>query len=122
MILIGDENIPYETIQKVNGIDGIGNTQANAIVLFDFNINTLKHTQTNDIKSAVKITTIQELIYASSLGAFYILPTQEILLQSQKIANNYMFDSRILATIIDASEIEKIALDEIDGAIYKHLV
>ena len=40
----------------------------------------------------------------------------------QKIAENYMFDSKILAIIKSNDELEEIALDEIDGVIYKELI
>ncbi len=122
MILIGDENIPYETIEKIETIKDIETTKSNSTVLFNFDIDTLKYTQANDIRCIVKVTTIQELIYASNLGASYIMPESKILKSSQKLADNYMFDSKILAIIDNENQIEQMALDEIDGIIYKHLI
>jgi hypothetical protein len=122
MIVIGDSNIEYETIEKISQIEDIKKTSPASTLLFDFNIEILKYTKTNDINSAVIAHSIKEVIYASSLGAKYIIPRVNILLQVQKIADNYMFDSKILAVIEDGEEIEKVALDEIDGVIYKGLL
>lgn len=122
MILIGDTNIDHEQIVKISSISDISSTPSNSTVLFTFDFEILKYTETQAINSAVIVSSIKEVIYASNLGACYIIPTQEILQQSQKIADNYMFDSKILAIIDDESQIEKIALDEIDGAIYKNIL
>jgi hypothetical protein len=123
MILIGDENIKYETIEKIAHRDDISKTSPSSTVLFNFSLEILKYTQANDINSAVVVNSIKEVIYAHNLGAKYIIISREdILLQSQKIADNYMFDSKILAVIENSEEIEKNALHEIDGIIYKTLL
>ena len=122
MILIGDKNIPYEDIVKINKIDDIKDTLPNSTVLFNFDIKILKYTQKNDINSAVIVDNIKDVIFASNLNARYIIPINEILVQTQKIADNYMFDSKILAVIQNDDELEKIALKEIDGIIYKSIL
>ncbi len=122
MILIGDENIEYENIVNINSIDDIKKTPSNSTVIFDFDIDILKYTNSNDINSAVKIKTIKELIYSNSLNAKYIIINESILTKSQKIADNYMFDSKILAIIKSSDDIAEVALLEIDGAIYEKLL
>jgi len=122
MILIGDKNIPYEDIVKINNLDDIKDTLPNSTVLFNFDIKILKYTQKNDINSAVIVDNIKDVIFASNLNARYIIPINEILVQTQKIADNYMFDSKILAVIQTDDELEKIALEEIDGIIYKSIL
>jgi hypothetical protein len=89
--------------------------------LFDFDIEILKFTSLNQLKSAVIVSTIQEVIYASSLNAGYIIPSKKILAQTQIIAEHYMYDSKILATIEQNCELESIALMRIDGVIYKNI-
>ena len=122
MILIGDPNIEYENIEKIASIEDIKKSAPNGTVIFDFDFDLLKYTNINDINSAVTVHSIKEAIYASKLNAKYIIPRINILVQVQKIADNYMFDSKILAVIENSEEIEKIAFDEIDGAIYKDLL
>jgi len=122
MIIIGDEHIPYETIEKISCVEDIKNTQPNATVIFDFDIEILKYTQANDIKSAVKVNNIKDLIYSAELNAYYIIPTNDILEQAQSTADNYMFDSRILAVIESSDEVEALAIKEIDGVVFKSLI
>ena len=118
MILIGDKNIPYEDITKISSIENISSTKPHSTVIFDFNIELLKYTQYNDIKSAVVVNSIKEIVYANSLDARYIIIKKEISKIAQRIADNYMFDSKILVIIKNENEIEQIAMDEIDGVIY----
>ena len=122
MILIGDQNIDCEKIVKIGSITDIASTPSHSTVAFYFDFELLKHTQKNSIYSAVIVQTIQEIVYASQLEVRYIICSDDIVQQGQKIADNYMYDSKILAIIEDESQIEKIALDEIDGAIYKYIL
>ncbi len=122
MILIGDKNIPFETITKINSVQDIRNTQPNSVVLFSFDIELLKYTQKNDIKSAVLVDNIKDIIYASNLNAYYIIPNNKILLKAQKLADNYVFDSKIIAVIKNDEELEQMALEEIDGVIFQSVL
>jgi hypothetical protein len=122
MIIIGDKNIPYGTICKIETIDDIKNTKPNSIVLFDFNLDILKYTKQNDIKSAVVVNNIKDSIFCASFDAFYIIVPKNISKKIQKIADSYMFDSKILAMIEDENSIENIAKKQIDGVIYKNLI
>jgi len=122
MILLGDEHIEFECIVKVSSIEDIKNTPPNSTVAFSFDMDILKYTNQNEINCAIKVDSIKELIYANLLNAKYIIPNKSILKDSQKIADNYMFDSKVLALINEADEIEKLALDGIDGAIYEKLL
>ncbi|VAY86474.1 hypothetical protein MNB_ARC-1_155 [hydrothermal vent metagenome] len=122
MILIGDQNIICEQIEKINNISDIKNTKPNATLLFKFDIDILKYIQKNDLNSAVLVNSIKDAIYASSLEAKYIIPSKNILKRTQELADNYMFDSKILATIDSSDDIENIALNHIDGVIYKSII
>lgn len=122
MILIGDKNIPYETISKISTIEDIKDTKSNSTLVFDFDIDILKYTSLNDLSVAVKVANITELIYSSNLDAKYIIPDNDILNKSQELADHYMFDSKILALIRSAHDIENIAISHIDGVIYEEVI
>lgn len=122
MILIGDENIKYEEIEKINAISDIQSTSSNSTVLYSFDFEILRYTQENNIASAVVTKNLQEVIYASSFDVKYIIVTKGIAKAAQNIANNYMLDSKILVIIESSDEIVENAIDEIDGVIYKKLV
>jgi uncharacterized protein YaiL (DUF2058 family) len=118
MIIIGDNNIAYDDIKRINTIEDISFTQPNSTIIFNFNFKILKYTQQNDINSAVIVNTIKDVIYVHNLDAKYIVVNKNIAKQVQKIADNYMFDSKILVAIQDENELEQMAIDEIDGVIY----
>ena len=122
MIIIGDNYIPYENISVVNSIEDIKSTKPNTTIVFDFDKDLMKYCMENDINYSVKITSLKESIYANNLCAKYILPNSELLEVVQKTAENYMFDSKILATIQSEESIESIALKSIDGVIFKRLI
>jgi len=122
MILIGDELVPYESICKITDISKINDTKANSTLLFTYDIDLIKYCQKNLLKTAVIVKDIKELIYASEFDTSYIICEKEFAIDAQKIAENYMFDSKILVAIENSDEIVWTALNEIDGAIYKSLL
>ncbi len=122
MIIIGDPHIPYGNIEKISSVDDISHTKPNITVLFDFDFDILNYCQSNDVATAVMVKTITEVVYSALLGAKYIIVPDNIVFQAQKIADNYMYDSKILAIITKETQIEKIALNEIDGCIYKNIL
>lgn len=122
MIIIGDEYIPFETIENIKTIEDIKSTKPNSTLIFNFNKDIMVYCINNSIEYGVKVNSIVEIIYANSLEAKYILPNNSILEISQKLADSYMFDSKILATISKIEEIEEIAIKEIDGVIYNSLL
>jgi len=122
MILIGDENIEYESIEKISASSDIKLTTSNSTVLYNFDFDILKYTQENKVNSAVIVKNLQEMIYASTFNVRYIIVKKNIAKEAQNIVNNYMLDSKILVIIESSDEIVENAIDEIDGVIYKKLV
>lgn len=122
MIIIGDELIPFEELNKITSIEEIKNTKANTTLLFKYNENILKYSLENELDVAVIVNNIKEAIYANSLKAKYIICEKKLAKKIQKIADNYMYDSKILAIIESNKEFEKIAKNEIDGVIYKNII
>ncbi|QOG13196.1 hypothetical protein [Arcobacter sp. FWKO B] len=122
MILIGDEIIPYEAIYKISTVDDIKNTMPNSTVIFEYNSDLMTYCKNNSVKYGVIVSSLKEAVYANALGAKYIISDIKLASKLQKIAQNYMYDARILAVISDDSQIEDIALQEIDGAIYSYLI
>lgn len=122
MIFIGDKLVPFEELFKVNSIEEIKTTKANSTILFAYNEDLLKYTFENEINSAVVINSIKEAIYCNALNVKYIIASKNLAKDIQKIAENYMFDSKVLAVIKSNDEIEEIAHFEIDGVIYESLI
>ncbi|NQY93969.1 MAG: hypothetical protein HRT43_07370 [Campylobacteraceae bacterium] len=122
MILLGDEIIEYETLSSIKNSQDILSTKANSTLVFQYNIDLIKYCHENALGFAVLIKDIKEAIYTSQFDVKYILCDKSIVNSVQKIAENYMFDAKILVIIDNSDEIEWVAQNEIDGAIYNHVI
>ena len=122
MILIGDKLVPFEDIFLIKNIKDIENTKANSTVLFDFDEEILTYCYKNELFCAVVVNSIKEAIYCNNLNVKYIISEKELSIELQKIADNYMYDSKILAIIDSNQELEQVSKLEIDGIIYRNLL
>ena len=122
MILIGDKLVPFEDIFLIKNIKDIENTKANSTVLFDFNEEILTYCYKNELFCAVVVNSIKEAIYCNNLNVKYIISEKELAIELQKVADNYMYDSKILAVIDSNEELVQVAKLEIDGIIYRNLI
>lgn len=122
MIIIGDKLVPFEEMTYIKNLENIKDSKANSIVMFNYDEKTLKYAYENELSSAVIVTSITEAIYCNSLNAKYIISEKHLAIQIQKIADNYMYDSKNLVIIDSNEEFEHIAKDEIDGVIYRDLI
>ena len=122
MILIGDELVPYGQISFISNIEQINSTKANSTILFNYDEVLLKYAYENELSSAVIIKSIKDAIYCNNLNVKYIISEKTLASQIQKIADNYMYDSKNLAIIDSNDEFEEIVITEIDGIIYRNLI
>ena len=122
MIIIGDKLIPFEEVIYIKNIENIKNTKANSTIIFNYNDETLKYSYENELPVAVIVKSIKEAIYCNSLNAKYIISEINLAVQIQKIADNYMYDSKNLVIIDSNEEFENITKNEIDGVIYRDLI
>ena len=122
MIILGDKLIPFEDIFVIDSIEDIKNTKANSTLIFTYDEKLLKYCFENSLNFAVLANSIKEAIYSNSLGAKYIICSKILSKEIQKIAENYMYDSKVLAIITSNDEFEEITESQIDGVIYKELI
>lgn len=121
MILLGHRFFKSEPLYHIPDIDAIQNTPSSSVVYFYFSENTLdiaEHCRLNDISFALHATTIREIIYAHAMDAKYIVIPFELAESAQKIANDYLFDAKILVQSDDEEDIEELALLGVDGVIF----
>lgn len=118
MIIIGDEFIPYEKFELIKTLDDIKSTSSNSIVVFDFDKKILSYCLDNGVLCCVKVSTITQAVISNALESRYILTPKNILKEVQDIAQNYLFDSKVLVKIDDEQEIENHIKNNIDGVIY----
>ena len=122
MIIIGDKLVPFEDIQYIQNAENIKDTKANSTIIFNYDEKVLKYCYENELSLAVIVTSIKEAIYCNSLNVKYIISEKELDKEIQKIADNYMYDSKNLAIIDSNEEFEEIVENEIDGVIYRALI
>jgi len=125
MLLYGHRFIPSESFYHVLDIDSIKNTPPSSVVHIEFceeNLDIIEHTKMNQVRSSICCQTITELIYASSLGATFIVIHPDLCKNAIKVANDYLFDAKILVLIQDENEIEGLALTGVDGVIFSNAI
>jgi len=125
MLIFGHRFIPSISLYHVLDIDSITNTPPSSIVHIEFseeNLDVIAHTRINQIPSSMCVKNIREIIYASNLGASYIIVRKELAKEAQKIATEYLFDAKILVLIEEEKEIEELALIGVDGVIFSNAI
>lgn len=122
MIIIGDKLVPFEEVIYIKNIENIKNTKANSTIIFDYDEKTLEYSYKNNLSSAVVVSSIKEAIYCNSLNVKYIISEKNLACEIQKIADNYMYDSKNLVIIDSNEEFEQTTIAQIDGVIYRELM
>ena len=122
MIIIGDKLVPFEEVIYIKNIENIKYTKANSTIIFDYDEKILEYSYKNNLSSAVVVSSIKEAIYCNSLNVKYIISEKNLACEIQKIADNYMYDSKNLVIINSNEEFEQTTIAQIDGVIYRELM
>jgi len=118
MRVFGHPWIESEPFFLISNPEEIKLTPPNSIVkLQRFDATLMHYCQNHAIAYAVRIYTIKEGIFANLLGAKYITCSPSLATKLMPIAQNYLFDTQILARIENESEIEEMAIAGVDGVI-----
>ena len=118
MQIFGHDFIKNSNFYFIKNPQDIQSTPSNSIILTAFNKENIKYCQNQNIVFGVKVNTIKELILASASNASYLLTNKEFAKEAQKIANEYMFDAKILLISANENDIEFCAKNAIDGIIF----
>ena len=122
MLIIGHKLIPNEKIYTVKSLEDIGYSIPNSTVVFNYDEELMSYCVENKINFGIYAHDIKSAIMANALGAKYILTMGLNAKKLQEIAENYMFDSKILQVIMEENEIEAVALNGIDGVIFENAI
>ena len=125
MIIIGHPWIESKRFCTITTQEELTASTAEDVVLLEpLNKSyTLAHyCKKNMITFAVKVDALTEALFSNALGASYIICEADIAKQIQPIAQEYLFDTRILVPIDDEKEIEKLAHASIDGVIFREVI
>jgi hypothetical protein len=121
MIFFGHKFLASTHFYHIDSIYSIAKTPSNSIIFVEYhekNLDIIDHLFTNNIKFSLHVNNIKELVYAHALGALYITVEKELAQNAQKVANDYLFDAKILVHIENEDEIEDLALLGVDGVIF----
>ena len=125
MLIYGHRFIPSNSFYHVLDINSISNTPPSSTIHIEFseeNLDIISHANLNSIHTSICVKNITQIIYASSLGASFIIVRKNLANDAQKLANEYLFDAKILVIIEDESEIEELAILGIDGVIFSNAI
>ena len=119
MKIFGHEWIESERFYEVTQESDISKTPTNALLKLDLlstSLSLAKYCQSNALRYAIEIKNIEEAIFANLLSATYILCDKSLAKELMPIAQNYLFDTQILAYIKE-NEIEEMAKAGVDGVV-----
>jgi len=121
MIIIGHPWVKSPNFYRVVAQEEIKKSNPEDIILLEPLVESqvlAAYCQENAIVFAVTVNTLQDAIFANALGAAYMICEEDDALIIQPIAQEYLFDTRVLVLIHDEKEIAKIARSSIDGVIF----
>ena len=122
MLIIGYPSIPYTSFYQIKSIAQIAQTPSNGLLLFDFDIELCTYANTQNFSFALHVKNIKELVLANALGAKYFIVDKSLAINAQKVADDYLFDGKIMLLSMDESDIEFVALNAIDGIIFEESI
>ena len=125
MLIFGNSHIDSPKFISISSIKDIEKTTPKDVLLIkDFKApySLAKHCAKNNLPYAIVAITIKDALFANALNATYIIATLTLAKELQKIADNYLWDSKVLAIISSDNELENIAKASIDGAIYQNYI
>jgi len=120
MKIFGHPWVDMEQLYSISNKEEIVKTPSNSTLKMEkFDINLMKHCQNNALIYIVEVQNIKEAIFANLTSAKYILCSKKLAIELMPIAQNYLFDTQILAYIGSENEIEEMAKVGVDGVYLK---
>ncbi len=93
MIILGHDLVPYKPYYFIQNTDQIPTNDKT--ILFDFNEDLIKYCQLQKINFAIKIKDKTQAVIANAVGAEAIICPFDLAKEVQKLAEYYLFDSKI---------------------------
>ncbi len=118
MIIIGHPDIEYKPLYMISTTKDISNTPPNSTVIFKYDPMLCKYCKQNSVDFALFIKDIKEILFASAFEARFIICNKKLSKKAQKLANEYMFDTKILLLCKSEKKMLWAAKNSIDGVIF----
>jgi len=121
MLIFGHTYIEFTPFYHISEISDIERTPANSTLFLEFNeanLDVIKHLQSNKLRFALEVTNLEALVLAHNLNCTYMVVSETLAKSAQTVAENYLFDAKILCRVQQDQALEEIILEGIDGVIY----
>jgi len=125
MLLFGHPYINFQPFYHIYESSEIELTPSNSTLMVEFNEESLElinYMRENKLSYALEVETLSELILAHNLGARYIIVRGDFAIEAQAVAENYLFDAKILCRLQTEGDLEEKIRDGIDGVIYPQAI
>jgi hypothetical protein len=125
MLIFGHPWIKSPTFKKVFSKEDIAEVSSGEMILLEplsDSIVLAQHCQAQRIDFAVTVTNVTEALFVNALGGKYLVCQLEDATKIQPIAQEYLFDTKVLTLIISEREIQKMAELSIDGVIFPEAI
>ena len=122
MIIIGHPLVEYLPFYEIISLEDIKNTPPNSRVIFEFDAKMANYCQKNGVSFAMKIKDKQEAVLSNALEADFIVVEKEIAKEVQSLAEDYIFDSKVLLLAVSESDFEWAIESRIDGILFEKAV
>ena len=118
MEIFGHNFIENRQFYFISKIEDIKKTASNSVIFSNFNKEIITYCKNQDILFGIKVKNITELILASASNVTFLLVDKNFSEIAQKIANEYMFDAKVLLLSKNEDDIEFCAKNGIDGILF----
>ena len=125
MLLFGHPYIDFKPFYHISEIDEIERTPANSALYTHFNernLDIIQHMQKNNLTFALEAADLSEVVYAHNLGAKYIVVKENMAKSAQNVAENYLFDAKVLCRLESDTKLDEKIIEGIDGVIYPQAI
>ncbi len=125
MLLFGHPYVDFTPFYHIYEYSEIELTPPNSTLMVIFNEESLELIQAmrnNNLSFALEVETLSELVFAHNLGARYIIVQGEFAIEAQAVAENYLFDAKILCRLQKEGDLEAKIRDGLDGVIYPQAI
>jgi len=125
MLIFGHPWIKTPCFIKVFSLKDIKQVPTEEIILLEplsDSIVLAQYCQAEQRNFAVTVNTVTEALFANALGSHYIICQNEDAIRIQPLAQEYLFDTKVLTLIDSENEIQKMAEHSIDGVLFPEAI
>jgi len=125
MLIFGHPWVESRRFVKIFSIEEVSKTGPEDILLLEplsVSIDLARHCKENSLPFALTISSLKEALLANALGADYLVCQHEQAIEIQKVAEEYLFDTKILVLVEEEREIETMARFGIDGVVFPRAI